>query len=245
MHSDTKAILVGCVAICVILIAFNIIPSSRPRPADMFAVASKFAPAPVSPIEQNYYLRGDGTWAATAMSGATATAAGSGGFVPPPAAGTHTQFLRGDGTWQNSAAPFFYTSNPVVAGQVVASVGGVCNLVYSGSISQLGGIASQTNSSSFLIVPGNIYKCTAGFSYLSTVTNAAVSVYFWDNVNSAQLGNATTTVPVPVMMGKYLSMGTTTLAYIPLSATPTNISIQTNAPSGTTIYSAWMSVEVV
>ena len=33
------------------------------------------------------------------MTGATASAAGSGGLVPAPAAGKQTSFLRGDGTW--------------------------------------------------------------------------------------------------------------------------------------------------
>ena len=245
MHSDTKAILVGCVAVCIILIAYNVIPSVRDPFADTAKAVAAFAASPASADGQNYYLRGDGTWAATSMSGATATAAGTGGFVPPPAAGTQSQFLRGDGTWQNSITPYFYTSNPAIGGQVAAPVAGVCSIMYGGPVSQLGGIASQTNNISLLLVPGNTYKCTAGFSYLSGTTNAAVAMYFWDNVKSVQLGNTTTTVPVPVMMGQYLSMGTTTIAYVPVSTTAANISVQTNAIAGTTIYGAWISIEVV
>ncbi len=57
-----------------------------------------------------FYLFDNGTkyWALTsldsdtvtpAMKGASASAAGSGGYVPAPAAGKQTSFLRGDGTW--------------------------------------------------------------------------------------------------------------------------------------------------
>lgn len=35
-----------------------------------------------------------------AMKGSTATAAGTAGLVPTPAAGTNNKYLRGDGTWQ-------------------------------------------------------------------------------------------------------------------------------------------------
>lgn len=55
--------------------------------------------------KQNYFLRGDGTWAVptnttySAMTGATASAAGKTGLVPAPAAGNQGLFLRGDGTW--------------------------------------------------------------------------------------------------------------------------------------------------
>lgn len=52
------------------------------------------------------YLRGDGTWATppnttySDMRGATASAAGTHGLVPAPAAGAATRYLRSDGTWQ-------------------------------------------------------------------------------------------------------------------------------------------------
>lgn len=39
----------------------------------------------------------------SAMTGATASAAGKSGLVPAPAAGTQGKFLRGDGTWQTPA----------------------------------------------------------------------------------------------------------------------------------------------
>ena len=52
------------------------------------------------------FLRNDGTWATPTnttysdMKGATASAAGTHGLVPAPAAGAQAKFLRGDGTWQ-------------------------------------------------------------------------------------------------------------------------------------------------
>lgn len=39
--------------------------------------------------------------APAAMKGATASAAGSAGYVPAPAAGANSKFLRGDGTWSD------------------------------------------------------------------------------------------------------------------------------------------------
>lgn len=39
------------------------------------------------------------------MQGATASAAGSAGYAPAPAAGDNEKFLRGDGTWQNVSVP--------------------------------------------------------------------------------------------------------------------------------------------
>lgn len=39
----------------------------------------------------------------TTMKGATSSAAGKGGLVPTPGAGTQGMFLRGDGTWQTPA----------------------------------------------------------------------------------------------------------------------------------------------
>ena len=39
------------------------------------------------------------------MQGATASAAGSAGYAPAPAAGDEGKFLRGDGTWQNVSVP--------------------------------------------------------------------------------------------------------------------------------------------
>lgn len=45
---------------------------------------------------------GNGIISAKAMSGATASAAGSAGIVPAPAAGYNYAFFRGDGTWQSN-----------------------------------------------------------------------------------------------------------------------------------------------
>ncbi len=51
------------------------------------------------------YLRNDGTWGTPTnttysdMKGATASAAGTHGLVPAPAAGAQAKYLRGDGTW--------------------------------------------------------------------------------------------------------------------------------------------------
>ena len=66
------------------------------------------------------YLRNDGTWGTPAnttyndMKGATASAAGTRGLVPAPAAGAQAKFLRGDGTW--AATPNDNTTYDVFTG---------------------------------------------------------------------------------------------------------------------------------
>ncbi len=64
-------------------------------------------PAPPNAAGTTKYLREDGTWQVppdtdttySNMAAATASAAGSAGLVPAPAAGEQAYFLRGDGTW--------------------------------------------------------------------------------------------------------------------------------------------------
>ena len=63
-------------------------------------------PAPSTTAGTKKYLREDGTWTTppntntwTAFKGATASAAGTAGYVPAPAAGKQGAFFRADGTW--------------------------------------------------------------------------------------------------------------------------------------------------
>lgn len=62
-------------------------------------------PAPSTTAGTSKYLREDGTWVTppnstyAAMKGASASAAGTAGLVPAPAAGAQAKFLQGDGTW--------------------------------------------------------------------------------------------------------------------------------------------------
>jgi hypothetical protein len=72
-------------------------------------------PAPSTTAGTTKYLREDGTWVKppdtnttySNMGAATASAAGTAGLVPAPAAGAQAKFLRGDGTWQTP--PTSYT----------------------------------------------------------------------------------------------------------------------------------------
>ena len=51
--------------------------------------------------QKDYFLKGNGEWAAIAvMKGATAGAAGGSGLVPAPGAGENLKFLTGAGVWQ-------------------------------------------------------------------------------------------------------------------------------------------------
>lgn len=72
---------------------------------------SGLVPAPPTTAGTTKYLREDGTWTVppdtnttySDMKAATASAAGTHGLVPAPAAGAQAKFLRGDGTWQTPA----------------------------------------------------------------------------------------------------------------------------------------------
>ena len=74
------------------------------------------------------FLRNDGTWATPTnttysdMKGATASAAGTHGLVPAPAAGAQTKYLRGDGTWQTP--PDTNTTYNVFTGATSNAAGG-------------------------------------------------------------------------------------------------------------------------
>ena len=54
------------------------------------------------------------------MKGATASAAGTSGLVPAPAAGTQAKFLRADGTWQAPAGTTYSAATSSKAGLMSA-----------------------------------------------------------------------------------------------------------------------------
>lgn len=55
------------------------------------------------------------------MTGATASAAGSSGLVPAPAAGKQAQYLRGDGTWQTPPNTTYGNATSSAAGLMSAA----------------------------------------------------------------------------------------------------------------------------
>lgn len=102
------------------------------------------------------------------MGGATASAAGSAGLVPAPAAGKNTSFLRGDGAWVVPTNTTYNAATTSAAGLMSAS-----------DKSKLDGIASGANAYShptYTSKTSGLYKITVdGTGHISAATAVAKS----------------------------------------------------------------------
>jgi len=70
---------------------------------------------PATSAERDYYLKGDGTWAAASGGGsvsdyvgATSSASGTHGLVPAATSAERDSYLKGDGTWGSISLPSTY-----------------------------------------------------------------------------------------------------------------------------------------
>lgn len=107
------------------------------------------------------------------MKGATASEAGSAGYVPAPASGSNTKYLRGDGTWQTPP-----DTNTTYGVATTSSNG----LMSSTDKSKLDGIASGANKythPSYTAKSSGLYKVTVDstghVSAATTVTKSDIT----------------------------------------------------------------------
>lgn len=119
--------------------------------------------------------RADANTTYSAMTGATASAAGKSGLVPAPAAGANEKFLRGDGTWQNAPSAVTPVNNllATVAGSPLDAVQGkvlddkITNL--NSSLGDISNVGNTTYNSVEKILQYYIDK-----GYLPDLNNAAL-----------------------------------------------------------------------
>lgn len=123
-------------------------------------------PAPAAG-QQDYNLKGDGTWGAPIgdMTGAGLLTPGAHGLVPAPAAGDQDKFLKGDGTWDNVPA----------AGHTIQNASGT-DLTQRDTLQFKGGLkASDDNVNKKTVVDGAPTEITwAQYNALSPAEQAAL-----------------------------------------------------------------------
>lgn len=159
--------------------------------------------------------------AATDMTGATASTAGTHGLVPAPAAGDDTKFLGGDGTWKDVPAELSRLSDVVLtnpadgqllrynatsqkwenAGVDSTPTANSANLVSSGGVkaeldsmsSQIGDIAnSLTQKQNLLLIESQSKNITGnGASYREANYSVAKDGYTFIGVGGWSVGNVT------------------------------------------------------
>ena len=140
------------------------------RPARIPPGRSTFAVPPA------YYYSGDGTWQPAVMTGATASASGRAGHVPPPSAGSHNSYLRGDGTWQ-------FANNAPTAGQYYMTIQPDGITVAPAQLfpfalapqASAGAAITQPASTRFRLDAGYVYKVTAAAVFADTTTTTATT----------------------------------------------------------------------
>lgn len=76
------------------------------------------------------YLNGNGQWATPpntntwiAFAGASASSAGTAGYVPAPGIGNQNKFFRGDGTWQEAGGGDIEEATDADISAVIALIG--------------------------------------------------------------------------------------------------------------------------
>ena len=149
----------------------------------------------------DYYLRGDGTWTASQMAGATPQSSGTTGMAPAPTAGQQNSYLRGDGTWQQAnnaptATAVLYSTcvaDQTIYANTFSSATGPFQIIYfdtpvvSGSPNIAQNTLTQSKFSNapgttFMLAPGCAYKLTGSIGY--TTVNGA---FQWFNITTNAL----------------------------------------------------------
>ena len=172
----------------------------------------------------------------TAFTGATATTNGIVGYIPAPPAGTQNSYLRGDGTWQQAnnaptAAQYLQVTN---TGNVIVPAPGQ-PYPYANTVISTGSYITQpVATTSFLLLAGATYKCTAtmgaysgggvGFNWY----NATTSTYFgssgirnwgYANGSGSAIGYITTVADTTIRL---LITGNTNIGTITIYGQNTN-----------------------
>lgn len=212
--------------------------------------AESFAPAPTN---TSYYLRGDGTWAVTNMTGASAAtstapaAPGSAGAVPQPLATDTENYLRGDGTWAGipNIHQYLYIAGSGVFSPPAGTAAGVAvPVVFSGTPTIRGATITANAALTQFTIKSNsttplVYKIEFGYAMINGASTGTYTppAYTITNVTVPATPVAISTpmvaIPIPVSYGKYYMGVGTAYAYatIPPSASIVISVMLTAAPT--------------
>lgn len=127
------------------------------------------------------------------MKGATASAAGSSGLVPAPAAGTQAQFLRADGTWQTPPNTTYPDATTSAHGLMSAAdktklnaFGEASTYALKSDITNMyrykGSVATDSNLPTSGVLTGDVYSITAASKFGAAGMNVAWTGSSWDNL---------------------------------------------------------------
>ena len=197
-------------------------------------------------VNAGYYLAGDGSWAGQ-MAPATIDKDGSTGLVPAPLLGQNDSYLRGDGKWirannaPTAAQYIFAKNNNTVEQKSNGSTTVPTYLTFpTADTLTVGSAASQTNTTTFTLQVGYTYKISSAIPYALAGGPAGTSIQIY--VGGVAQGVTGGMVPISneaAYVGDLMA-----ICYV----APTVIStVQIGFFSGTvtTIYSSWMTIEVV
>ena len=244
--------------VCIVLVAVMLLLiCGRGSSANPFAAA---------PTNTSYYLRGDGTWAVTNMTGAVAAngsvpgVVGTPGFVPPPQIADTSNFLRGDGTWAGipNTHQYLHIAGATTFSPPVGTAAGAAVAVAFAGTPTIRGTMVTGNAAltQFSVSPLNgvetTYKVSFGYSMISgsSTTTYTPPTYTISNVTVAATPVAVSavipTIPLPVSYGKYYMVGNVTHAYVTTSATAsTVISVMLTAIPTDIMVNPWLAIDQV
>lgn len=128
------------------------------------------------------------------MTGASASAAGTAGFVPAPGAGKQTSFLRGDGTWVIPTDTKYSNATQSTAGLMSAAdktkldgFSAASNYVLKSDLSSVykykGTVANDAALPSDSVEVGDVYNITTSATY-GDGANVAWTGSAWDNLGA-------------------------------------------------------------
>ena len=116
----------------------------------------------------------------SAFTGATSVTNGTVGYIPAPTAGTQNSYLRGDGNWVQAnngptAAQYLQVTNTA---NITVPAGGQ-PYPFANILKSTGNSITQPTTTTFLLLAGSTYKCTASIGPATSVVQGVSVTYIW------------------------------------------------------------------
>lgn len=144
------------------------------------------------------------------MTAATASAAGTSGLVPAPAAGAQAKFLRGDGTWQTPPNTTYSAATSSAIGLMSAAdkakldaFGAASTYALKSDITNMyrykGSVAAESNLPTTGQTSGDVYNIVAASTYGPAGQNVAWNGTTWDSLGGIYQIDAVTPEEIDAM----------------------------------------------